>query len=93
MTLATPDALVTADGADSVAEAPAPGAEKFTVTPLSGLPWASLTVACKGELKAVLTGVLCGVPLLATTEAAAAVELVREKIAGVETPETLAVTE
>jgi hypothetical protein len=45
VTLATPDALVIAVGLDSVALAPLPGALKFTVMPLSGLPPASFTVA------------------------------------------------
>ena len=68
LAVAMPLALVTAVFA--TAKAPlAPLTAAFTVnvtvTPLTGLPPASLTVACNGDAKAVLIGVLCGVPAVA----------------------------
>ena len=42
---ATPDELVVAEGVPSVAEAPVPGAVKVTVTPETGLPPLSVTLA------------------------------------------------
>ena len=65
VTLATPAALVTADEDDSVAEAPEVGAEKFTVTPLTGLPPLSVTVADNALPNAMFTPVVWGVPPLA----------------------------
>jgi hypothetical protein len=49
-------------------EAPLVGAEKVTVTPLTGFPCESSTVTSNGLAKAVLTAVLCGVPALAAME-------------------------
>ncbi len=49
---------------DSVADAPAAGAAKVTVTPLSGLPAESLTSTCSGTAKGARTVVLCGLPPL-----------------------------
>jgi hypothetical protein len=49
-----------------------------TFTPLNGLPPASFTVATNGAAKAVLIVALCGVPLVAAMDAAAAAVLVTE---------------
>ena len=65
VTEAWPVASVTADEGLNVAEALDPGAAKFTVTPLTGLPEASLTVATSGSGNAVAMAVLCGVPPVA----------------------------
>ena len=82
------DDAITEEGVD-----PVPGAVKLTVTPLTGLPPASLTVACSGVLNAVLVVVFWGVPPVATILAGLPALLVRLKLAEVPTPETLAVTE
>jgi hypothetical protein len=71
--------------------APLAGAVNVTVTPLSGLLPASLTVACSAVVNAVLTVALCGVPAVAVMLAAAPALLVKLKLAGA-TPDTLAVT-
>ena len=73
--------------------APEAGARNVTVTPLTGLFPESFTVTCSAELNAVLMGALCGVPAVAVTEAAAPAVFVKAKLAGVVTPDTLAVTE
>ena len=65
VTLATPEALVTAMGLDRVALAPVGGAAKDTVTPDSGFPPESFTVACRAVAKAVPTETDCGVPPVA----------------------------
>jgi hypothetical protein len=65
VTLATPEPFVMALGALSAAEAPAPGAEKFTVTPDTGLLDASVTVTLSAVANAVLTAADCGVPPVA----------------------------
>jgi hypothetical protein len=62
-----------------------------TTTPLVGLFPASVTVATKGAANAVLIVALCGVPLVATTFAAAPALLVRAKFAEV-APVALATT-
>ena len=72
--------------------APLDGAVNVTVTLLTGLFPASFTVACSCVVKAVLIVALCGVPAVAVMLAAVPVKLVREKFAGVPTPETEAVT-
>ena len=72
--------------------APLPGAVNVTVTPFTGLPPASFTVAPRAAAKAVLMVVLCGVPALVTMLAGAPVRLVKLKLAVVATPPTLAVT-
>ena len=64
-TVALPLASVVACPADSVAEAPVPGAVNVTVAPLTGLPDASFTVACRGVANAVEIAVVCGVPPVA----------------------------
>jgi hypothetical protein len=92
--VAMPEALVVAvfTPPAKVPLAPLPGAENVTVTPLTGFPPASFTRAVNGAAKAVLIVALCGVPLLATMLAAVPAVLVNEKLAGVATPATLAVT-
>src|SRR5713226_7316372 len=92
VTLAMPDALVTAVGLDSVAPAPLAGGVKVTVAPLTGLPNVSLTVACRAIANAEPLDALCGVPAVAVMEAAAPVVLVSEKLAGVAAPDAVAVT-
>src|SRR5258705_11633484 len=72
--------------------APLPGALKVTVTPLTGLPKLSATVAWNAVPKAVFTAVLCGVPPVALMVAAAPAVLVTLKLAGVATPAAGAVT-
>ena len=92
--VATPDAFVVAvvTPPANVPLAPLPGAEKVTVTPLTGLLKESFTVACSCTANAVLTVALCGVPAVAVTLAAAPAKLVNEKFAGDATPDTVAVT-
>ena len=92
--VATPDALVVAvfTPPANVPLAPLPGAVNVTVTPLTRLPPASLTVAWNCVVKAAPTVALCGVPAVAAMLAAAPVKFVMEKFAGEATPETLAVT-
>ena len=82
--VAIPLVLVTAVAvADplKLALAPETGAVKATVTPPSGLPPASLTMACSSVANALPTSALCGVP--ATTEMLAGVPptLLKEKMA------------
>ena len=72
--------------------APFAGAVKVTVTPLSGLLPESFTVACSWTANAVLMVELCGVPAVVVILAGAPAKLVREKLAGEETPLTEAVT-
>ena len=72
--------------------APLVGAVKVTVTPLTGLLKESLTVACSCVANAVLTVALCGVPAVGVILEAAPARFVSEKLAGVETPATEAVT-
>jgi hypothetical protein len=72
--------------------APDPGAENVTVTPLTGLFPASFTVADRLVANAVLMVALCGVPAVAVIDAAVPTVFVSEKLAGVLTPLTLAVT-
>jgi hypothetical protein len=84
VTDATPDALVTAAELLSPAEAPEPGAAKFTVTPETGLPPLSFTVTASAAPKAVLTVALCGeAPPFAVIEAAAPAALVKLKLTDV----------
>jgi hypothetical protein len=49
-------------------------------------------VATSGAANAALTAAICGVPLVAVIAAGEPVVLVRVKLAGVGTPETVAVT-
>ena len=91
---ATPLALVIAVVAPParVALAPVPGAVNVTVTPLTGLPPASFTVACNGFAKAAPSSVLCELPAVAVMLAGAPAVFVSAKLAGVATPATAAVT-
>jgi hypothetical protein len=89
--VATPDALVVAVTVATLA--PLAGPVKVTVTPLTGLPPESFTVAANGFAKAVLTCALWLLPLVAVIEAAGPAVFVAEKVAGVATPVTLALTE
>ena len=92
--VATPEALVmdVLTPPANMPLAPLVGAVNVTVTPLTGLFDASFTVACSAVVNAVLTVELCGVPAVAEMLDAAPARLVREKLAGVETPDTEAVT-
>jgi hypothetical protein len=63
-----------------------------TVTPGTGLLPVSRTVACSAVPNAVFTAVLCGVPAVAVTLAGGLAVLLRSKLAGVEIPDTAAVT-
>ncbi len=95
--VATPLALVAAVAvrADpgNVAPAPLEGAVKVTVTLFTGLPKASLTVACNAVANVVLTVALCGVPSVAAMLEGGPAVLVRLKLAEIRIPDTLAVTE
>ena len=92
--VATPLASVTAvfTPPANVPLAPLAGTVNVTVTPTTGLPLASFTVARKGDAKAVLITELCGVPLAATIVAGGPGVFVSEKFADVATLATLAVT-
>ena len=59
---------------------------------LAALPLASLTSACNGDAKAVFITALCGVPPVAVIVAGPPTVFVSEKLAGIATPATLAVT-
>jgi hypothetical protein len=66
--VATPLAFVTAVAVvdePNTALAPVPGAVNVTVAPLTGLPVASVTVACNAVANAALITALCGVPAVA----------------------------
>src|SRR6266851_1278031 len=76
----------------NVALAPLPGAVNVTVTPLTGLLFASFTIARSAFGNAVPITVVCGVPPLGLRVAGAPGVLVRLKLAGVATPATAAVT-
>ena len=65
VTLATPEALVTAVKLDRIALAPASGTAKVTVVPATGFPAESFNVACSAFGKAVPNRVDCGVPPVA----------------------------
>jgi hypothetical protein len=88
--LAMPEALVVAVGLDNVALAPVEGAVNVTVTPLTGFPAASFTVACSAVGKATPTNTDCDVPPVAVMPAGAPAVLVNENVA-VRVP-TVAVT-
>src|SRR5712691_11650599 len=92
--VATPLALLVAvfTPPAKVPLAPLPGAVNVTTTPLTGLFPASVTVATKGAVNAVLIAALCPDPLVTTTLAAGPTVFVSEKLAGVATPATDAVT-
>jgi len=84
--------VVTVADPPNVALGPLAGAAKVTLTPLSGLPPPSLTVACRAVAKAVFTAAFCGVPTEAIILAGTADKFVKLKLAGLVTPATLAVT-
>jgi hypothetical protein len=92
--VATPLAFVVAvfTPPANVPLAPLPGAVNVTNTPLTGLFPASVTVATKGAPNAVLIAALCPDPLVTATLAAGPTLFVSEKLAGVATPDTDAVT-
>jgi len=94
--VAIPDAFVNAVALialpGNVPLAPLPGAENVTVTPVTGLLPASLTIVWRAVDYAVLTVALCGLPAEIATDAAAPTVLVIEKVAAVATPETVADT-
>src|SRR2546430_2548813 len=74
-------------------EAPAPGAVNVTFTPETGLLPASFTVTASAFARAVLIAADCGVvPAFAVIVEGAPVVFVSEKLAGVATPTTVAVT-
>jgi hypothetical protein len=73
--------------------APVAGAVNVTVAPLIGFESLSANVATNAFKNAVLTVVLCGVPPVAVSEAAAPATFVRLKLAVVDTPVAEAVTE
>jgi hypothetical protein len=91
---ATPEAFVAAvfTPPAKVPDAPLLGGANDTIAPLTALPPPSFTVTVRRPPNAVLTVALCGVPLVAVIDAAAPAVLVSAKVAGVETPATLAVT-
>jgi hypothetical protein len=78
VTLAIPEALVTAVLLDRVALAPLAGAVKATITPFTGFPHESFTVACNAFGKAVPARVDCGVPPVAAILAGCPAAFVRE---------------
>jgi hypothetical protein len=92
--VATPLALVVAvfTPPAKVPLAPVAGAVNVTTTPFTGFEPPSSTVATSGAAKAVPTGALCGVPLVAAIDAAAPAVFVRLKLAGVDVPVAEAVT-
>ena len=93
--LATPlvfVAMVTVAEPLNVPLAPVVGAANVTFTPLTGLLPESFTVACRPVVNAELIAAVCGVPPVAVTPAAGPAVFVRPKLAGVATPEVLAVT-
>ena len=93
MASAMPEAFVVTVGLPvKVPLAPEPGAAKVTETPLTGLLLASLTVACSSVANAVLMVALCGVPAVAVIDPTGPAVLVSEKLAGVATPDAVAVT-
>src|SRR5205814_352462 len=72
--------------------APLPGAPNVTVTPATGLPPASFTVATSGAANAVLIVALRSEERRVGMESTARAVLVSEKSAGVATPVTLVKT-
>ena len=88
--VATPEALVMAVTVAILA--PLAGPVNVTVTPLTGLPPASFTVATNGAAKTVLIWALWPPPPVAVMVAGGPALLVSEKVAGVPTPVTVAFT-
>ena len=79
LTVAMPDALVIALGAESTALAPEDGATKLTVKPASGLLPESVTFADRATGNAVVTAVVCGDPAATVSTAGTGVVLVSVK--------------
>ena len=92
-TVASPEAFVVVGEPVIAADAPEPGGANVTVAPETGLPLASFTRATSGDANAVVTAVVCPLPLLTVIEAAAPAVLVSENEAGVATPGVDALTE
>ena len=92
--MAMPDALVVAVlfPPAKIPLAPVLGAVNVTVTPLSGFPLASVTVATSGAPNAASSFALCGVPLVAVILVGDPAVFVNEKLAAPVIPTTLAVT-
>lgn len=90
VTLAMPEAFVATVAADNAALAPETGAANDTAAPGTGLPCASLTVTCSAAGNAVLIGPVCGVPPVATIDAAGPGVLESAKATGTATPPALA---
>jgi hypothetical protein len=65
VTLATPEALVSAEELESTALAPIGGTPKVTVAPDTGFPAESFTVVCSAVAKAEPDGADWGVPPVA----------------------------
>jgi hypothetical protein len=83
---------VAVDEPPNVPLAPLLGAVNVTVTPLTGLPPPSFTVACSAVPNVLPTAALWGAPALATMLAGTAAVLVKSKLTEAGTPATLAVT-
>ena len=92
--MAKPDAFVMAVFAPpaKLPLAPLLGGVNVTVTPLTGVPLALVTVTTKGAGKGVLIAALCGVPLVAVILADDPGVFVNEKLAAPVIPTALAVT-
>ena len=73
-----------------LALAPEPGAVKVTVTPDTGFPSESFTVATSGLEKAVLIWEVCGVPLVGAIATAGPARFVSEKRAPADAPGVVA---
>src|SRR5437588_757480 len=84
--------VVTVAPLGKVALGPVPGPAKVTLTPDTGLPKASDTVATSGLAKFVFTVALWPEPEVTTMVVAVPAVLVRVKAAGVPTPLAVAVT-
>jgi hypothetical protein len=85
-------AVVVAVPLANVPLAPKVGAVNVTVTPLVGAP-PVVTMAVRGAANGVLTVVLCGVPPVAAIVGLLTAVFVKLKLAVVEPPDTVAVTE
>jgi hypothetical protein len=92
--VATPDAFVVAVFAPpaKLPLAPVLGGVNVTVTPFTGFPLASVTVATSGAPNAVSSFALCVVPLVAVILDGDPGVFVSEKFAAPVIPTTLAVT-
>ena len=91
--VATPAAFVVAvfTPPANVPLGPVEGAVKVTVSPPRAVPLASLTVTTSGA-KAVPLVTLWGVPLVAVMDPGVPAVLVKTKVAGPDTPVTVAIT-